>query len=196
MGREFGTVEIPCTWRAKNYKCGDIIAITHELLPDTVRGVIGMTARLAIVVGRKLRLTGGGVDVITARLGPVVTSGGIAPCVLLSSDDAGAEGTCAVATLYSPTGVSDLSWFEAGHRVRLIEFDSTAPTETNAIILSIVGAAVTFTAGVFGAGQPTPCWMVPADWDTSDHTTFAYVGDHETYPTLGAGSDTGMEWVI
>jgi hypothetical protein len=56
-GRDAVDVEIPCTHLAWQLRCMDVVAVTHPLVPDVTGGTLGVTSRLGLVVGRRVRLT-------------------------------------------------------------------------------------------------------------------------------------------
>ncbi len=197
-GRESTNVEIPCVRTCRQILCGDVVSITHELAPDTVEGTLGVSGRLGIVVGRRLKLTDDGADTLVVRLGPATNGAGIAPCALISSDDGDVKGVVGDTALYS---ANDLSAFVAGNKVRLIEHNAASADTTTTQIGAIAGGTITFDDAVFDAGgtdMPSPCWMIHADWDqvSTSQRGYAYTADAAAAPSLGAGSDTPKEWVL
>jgi hypothetical protein len=88
-GRLANSVEIPCTWTSRQLRCGDIVSVTHELVPDLAAGAIGVSARYGVIVGRTTNLAGSEVDRLFVRLCPDVSAKGIAPCALATSHSTG-----------------------------------------------------------------------------------------------------------
>jgi hypothetical protein len=208
LAQESAVIEVPCTWRARQFKCGDLIKLTHPLAPDTVEADIGMEERLGIVVGRKHILSGRGGDTLMVRIGPDVNAGGIAPCSRGSSYVAGTKTvTCSSAHLseYALTGTNDLAAFTAVAGVQVavdfIERDSTSPDTWSGVVASggITTSEVVLTTDVFSTGFPaTGVWMIPRDWVNAwtTHKDYSYNADAATLPTLGSGSDEAKVWVI
>lgn len=199
-GREAVTIDVPCTWRAKQYRCGDLVELSHELVPDTILGAIGVAGRLGLVVGRIHQLAGDGVDMLSVRFGSPTNGAGIAPCALATSWKADVKRlTFAAVDRYCEAGETDLDRFEAGMAVQLIEYDSDAPVTWSSTIAGVVGNDVILETDPFGGAFPvTGVWMTFAVWDDTGgpEREYAYHADSAAVPTLGAGGDPAKDWTI
>jgi len=205
FGRTVSYVDIPCTWTARQLLCGDAVSVTHDLVPDTVEGTVGVTSRVGLVVGRRMQLTQDDTDTLTILFGADTNSYGIAPCALGTSYVGGVTKTVTFANADSPVyeqaGANDLDRFADGDDVLFIEYDTLAPTIWSGTISTVDAAAktVVLTSDIFVASFPANgAWMVNPDWDNASATQqgYAYNSDTGTTPSLGAGSDQYMEWTV
>lgn len=199
FGRESATVELPCTWRAKQFSCGDIVQLTHETIPDRTAGTIGTTSKLAIVVGRIQVVTDESEDALLLRIPPTPATGAIAPAALGTSWNVGTLTlTFGSTTVYAQTGDSDLDGFAAGDEVTLYARDSTTSTVYTGTIDSMTASTVTFDADPWSGASPgTATIMTLCSWDsaTAAQQLWAYIADDAT-ATLGINAEPPMEWSI
>jgi hypothetical protein len=204
-GRETNTIAVDCTWISKQLHCGDIVKVTHELAPDTVEGVIGMTERLGVVVGKSSQTTGIDPERLDILIGADANGAGIAPCAHGDSWTVGTltlEFSAADSPLYEQSGNNDLDRFAAAMKVVLIQRDDSTPLTYTGDIASVspAGKSMVFDADPFsGAGLPAGgVYVVFADYDDSDSTQqdFAYMADNAATPTLGTTGDAAQEWLL
>jgi hypothetical protein len=203
FGRESSTVALATTWTSKQILCGDVVKVTHPLIPDITEGTIGVTNRLGVVVSKIGQLEGGKADTLSIMFLPDANVAGIAPC---AHGDSWTVGTLtmgfsgAATPSYAPTGENDLDYFAAADDVLLIERNVSSPSTWTATIDSVSAPNVVFTADPFsGAGIPaTGVYMVIPDWDSASATqqAYAYVSDVAAVPSLGSGSDAFFEWGV
>ncbi len=199
FGRMATTVEVPCTWAAKQFLCGDIVKVTHSLAPDLTEGAYGVTERMAIVVARRQSGTGRQGDTLILRIPPPNQGAAIAPCALATSwNEPELKLNFAATNLYSATGISDLSWFVAGDTVVLQEADSTTGASWKVEVVAVGSSAVQISTDMTGSFPSGGVYMVFPAYDdaSSDQTSYAYVADAQAVPTIGTAGDTADEWTI
>jgi hypothetical protein len=209
FGRETTIVDIPCTWLAKQLEIGDVVRVTHEMVPDTIEGTSGVTDRLGIVVGRTGQTTNDNEDALEVLFCAEINAFGIAPC---AHGDSWVVGTltmtfsAANTPLFEQAGANDLTRFDRSSGtvdVLLIQRDSTSPSTVSATItaggVDTSAKTVVFSADPFsGGGLPAGgVYMVLPDWDdaASWQQEYAYLADNQATPTLGTGDDAAQEWV-
>lgn len=212
-GRDAIDVEIPCTYLAWQIRCGDVVLITHPLLPDTTAGAIGVTDRLGFVVGRRLPLAGDdGVGTLTVRIPPTVRASGIAPCARGDSWTVGTLTlTCSDATdpLYAASGGNDLTDLaaviaaEGNTTVLLWEYDIATPTGSypltgTASACNATAKTITFTADPFSGGAlpATGVEVTWPAWGSQSTQQKRWLAVADTAYGLGATPDAGYKWGI
>lgn len=203
FGRESATVEIPCNWRSKQIKCGDLVKITHELIYDTPRGTIGVTDALGLVVGRKLALTGGN-DILRIRIFSGDPWKAVAPTALATSySSTSAYMTCSSVSLYSKTGDTDLTYFTSSSpvNVRLYPYNVSGSTSYLATVTSVVASTkrIYFSSAPLTTAEWTTSgfWVVFADWGNRTSSAvdgFAYLCDDGAVPSLGTSTSQPHRW--
>lgn len=207
FGLPSSVVDIPCTWAAKSIYCGDVVTLTHPVVPDVNGGSIGTESKLGIVVGRRLKLCANGPDILTILIPDSSGGAGIAPSAKGTAYDSGSHViTCsdAYASVYEAGG--DLTTFSSFYsdgdfNVRLIEIDSETPSTWNATVVSVdVGTGkVELSSDVFSTAFPASgIWITLADWDstTSRGQSYAFQADSATAPSLGSTADSPKKWVV
>jgi hypothetical protein len=209
-GNESGVTTIPATWIAKQFRVGDVVNLTHELVPDTADGAIGVSSKPVKIEGRVGQLTNNRPDELTVRYGPTLFTAGIAPCALGDSYDVPtATMTCGDADtpLYEQSGNNDLDRFVSSSpmNVFLVDYNTVSPLAySNATIkangVDTTAKTVEFTSDPFSGSFPASgVWMSFADWDdasTYQQTGWAYSADLGSPPSLGTNNDTAKEWDI
>ena len=202
-GRESFTIDLPCTWTAKQIKCGDVVKVTSEIIPDMTSGVLGMTNRLGVVLGKTEQTTGAASERLTILFGADVNGTGIAPCAHADSWDSGSyvlTFSACDTPLFEAAGNNDLDRFSIGDNVRLIQRDSASPLTFTATIdnISIAGKTVKLTSLPFGSLPAGGVYMVFADYDdaSTDQQDWAYLADNAASPSLGTAGDEPQEWTI
>lgn len=203
FGRESATVEIPCNWRAKQIKCGDIVKVTHELIYDIPRGTIGVTDALGLVVGRKVAFLSG-TDTLVVRIFSGNPWKSVAPTAKATSySSTAAYMYCSSVALYSKTGETDLDVFasEAPVNVRLLPYDVAGSTSYLATVTSVNTGTkrIYFSSAPLTTAEWTTSgfWVVMADWDnrTQDAVSgYAYIADASTTMVLGSSGDDPHRW--
>ena len=212
FGRDAVDVEIPCTFTGWQIRCGEVVKITHPLVPDTTVGEIGVTSRLGIVVGRRLPLGRDGTGSLTVRIPPDVHASGIAPCALADSWSlVQLTLTCSGAStpLYAQAGENDLDDLEAviaaegNTTIQLWEYDVATPTGSypltaTATACNASAGTITLSADPFSGGA------LPADgvevvwpqWDSQSTSQQAWLSIADTSYGLGSTPDDGYRWGV
>jgi hypothetical protein len=198
---ESPVIPFPVTHRAKGWKVGDILRVTHDCAPDPAEGVRGMVGRLGLIVRRQHQWTDQAPDVVYLMMPAAVFARPIAPCSLATSWVAGTKTlTFAATNLYCQSGETDLDEFSAGDKVLLTEYDDTTPTQFSATIVSVdpVAKTVVLDDDPFG-GSPmaaSGCWMHWPSWDScsEDQQRWLFIAD--TSYGLGATPDDGHQWGV
>lgn len=201
-GRYAIRLEIPCTYVAKQFVCGDIVQITHTMAPDIEDGTTGMSSKLGIVVGTTRDYLGTGLDTLVVVMPPTGNGAGIAPCALATSYDSGTKVlTFADTTIHS---TADLSYFEAGQKVMAFEYNVASPTVIYGLTIdSLTSGKMSLTTDAWGGSFPvTGVWITPNQWDdgtSAGHQNYAFIASGETVPKLdsgGANEADAKEWTI
>lgn len=201
-GRLAPVVKVPCTWKARQFKVGDIIRLTHPCVVDVAEGVIGCTDRLGQIVGRRHSITRPGeTDYLEICIPPELNVGGISPAALATSWDPGTlKLTFADTSLFCQTGDTDLDYFGTADEVRFREWDKAAPTTWGPATIDevdTVNGTATLTADPFGGGFVS-CTMTYAAYDEQREAQlargFITVGDGSY--SLGAGGDDAFVWSL
>ncbi|MHC4644315.1 MAG: hypothetical protein ACYTBJ_02350 [Planctomycetota bacterium] len=205
-GLESGVTTIPTTWVGKQFKVGDTVLATHEVVPNTADGEIGLTSKPVKIEGARRSITKDRPDEITVRYGATTQIAGIAPCARGTSYVQGNTQVVfsdAAVPIYEQSGKNDLDRFTSASdlNVLFIEYDVAAPTTWNGTIQggSATTSTVTLTTDVFSTAFPaTGVWMVYADWDSASaaQQDYAYVADTGSPPSLGANNDAAKEWSL
>ena len=207
-GLETGVATIPCTWIAKQYRLGDVVNVTHEVVPDVADGELGISSKPAKIEGAIRQVTKDRPDEVTIRYGATTHTAGIAPCALGDSYQAAQVTiTCSNADtpLYEQSGQNDLTRFVSTSALQLIATEYNVANPTQWAVTAAAGGVdpdaktVELTSDPFSGAFPvTGVWLTFADWDSADATqqSYAYSADTGSPPSLGAGSDTAKEWSI
>lgn len=199
--RPYQVIQWPGDLRLAGLQIGAVVTLSEWLLPDQ-RGGRGITDAAATVVGRRVDLDAGTVD-LRLRLSPSAVSG-YAPEALVASID-GMTLTLDTTTLgvegFAQPGTLDggASTFTVGDAVLLLELDTTTPaTPFAATVTAVVGATVSLDSA------PGPAWATRAssglvllafaphaDATASQHR-WAYVTDGTSY--LYPDGSPGRRW--
>jgi hypothetical protein len=194
---------------AKQFRCGDIVELTHELAPDTILGAIGVTSRLGIITGKVQSLDGSEPDVLEIRLGGASNAYGIAPCAR------GTAWTNAASRLsfsnaatpeYEQSGQNDLTRFaalavSADLPIQLWRRDTLTndgfSVSINAGSVEITNCAVTFATNPFTNLPTNGVWMTLRGWTNAgtNERDYAFIATEAAAPILGTNDDP-MEWTI
>jgi len=213
FGRDAVDVDIPCTFLGWQIRCGDVVKITHPMIPDIGKGVLGVASRLGVVVGRRLPIAGDeGVGTLTVRIPPDTNASNISPCARGDNWDVGSLTlTCSGAKdpLYAATGGNDLDELativaaEGDTAVLLWEYDVASPTGAYPLAGTVTSVdtdaeTVTFTADPFSgggipAGDVEMTWPV---WDSQSALQQAWLSISDTSYGLGATPDAGWKWGV
>ena len=192
---------IGATWTSRQHEldCGEMVLLTHPCVVDVAEGDVGVTSRVAIVVGRRNSLTTKEKDQIQVLLPIVSNVGPIAPCALGMVWNAGTFTlTFPSINLYAQAGEDDLTHFDVGHSVTFTEYDDTTPltfgpsTIQSKGINSVVLNADPFTA--FGGFPATGVWMHWRSYDNCSTDQKAWLFFADTTYGLGAAPDSGNVW--
>jgi hypothetical protein len=179
------------------------VRVTHDLAPDPLTGAVGVAARVGIIVGRTLSLTGREHDTLLVQLYPTIGAG-IAPCARGTSWLSAAAAISTTPSSYAPAGVDDLAWLSADRlpvAVRLVERSVTAaPATWAATVTAVSGTTVYLSAGPLTAGSwpsggvylTLPHWNDAPDWAQ----TYAHIAKAAAVPTLGDDDDEAKGWAI
>lgn len=207
FGRLAAPLELPCTWLAKQYKAGDVVVLTHDTLPDICQGTIGVTDRLATVVGRRLPRSDDEADVLRIRLGPVSRASGISPAALGTDWTVGTltlEFASADSPRYAQAGGNDLDEFQPGDKVLLWEYNVQSqspgfPVQGEIASVDPTAKTIVFGSDPFdGAGLPASgaVWMTFPAWDDMTAAQQAWLATADTGGKLGSADDPAFEWGV
>lgn len=142
-GGRYQVITLPVTWHHFDLLNGDTVTVSTKHMP--LDGVRGMTDKIAQVVGQKWPLDApmGSLKLMLSGLNVA----GYAPTGRVASQSG--SGTAWVVTLeanhYAPAGEVDASYFLAGDRIVLMQWDSSSPTKVIGIVDSVSGNDVTLT---------------------------------------------------
>ncbi len=209
-GMDSGVTSIPATWLAKQFRVGDTVLLTHEVVPDTADGAIGIALKPVKIEGAIRQITSDRPDELTIRYGPTTYVAGIAPC---AHGDGWTVGTLTMdfsdadTPLYEQAGKNDLTRFDRTSGtvdVLLIQRDDITPLSyTGTIVAGGVDTSAKtakFDADPFaGAGLPAGgVYMTLPDWDDAAawQQAYAYSADTGVPPTLGTTDDHTKEWSL
>jgi hypothetical protein len=203
FGRESATVEIPCNWRSKQIKCGDLVKVTHELIYDTPRGALGVTEAMGLVVGRKLAIASGN-DILRIRIFAGNPWNAVAPTAKATSyNSTSAYLECSSISLYSRPGDNDLTYFNTTSdlNVRLYPYNAAGSASYLATVTSVVESTkrIYFSSAPLTTTEWTTSgmWVVFADWDnrtSSAVSGFAYLADSTATPSIGTSTTQYHRW--
>ncbi|MHC4644084.1 MAG: hypothetical protein ACYTBJ_01185 [Planctomycetota bacterium] len=214
FGREIFVADIPCTWLARQFSCGDIVHVTHDIIRDVSAGSVGVEDRLGIVIGKTTQTTENKGDSLVVMFGPAGDYAGLGPCAYATTTDAGNDYVLfsnADTPFFEQGSDNDLKRFDRDNvriRVLFIERDSTNPTVWSATIASngvftnpAVGEPyieVTTMNNFPGTFPANGAYMVLADWDNAAAwmQDYCYLADNDSTPSLGTGEDDPHEWGI
>jgi hypothetical protein len=207
-GLESGVTSIPVTWIGKQFNVGDTVILTHEVVPDTADGAVGITAKPVKIEGAIRNVTREQPDEFTIRYGPTTFITGIAPCALGTAWNQGTKTvtfSTAATPIYEQSGNNDLDRFVSSSTMNVVftEYDATSPTIWTGTITAGGATPGSLTAvlssDVFSTAFPaTGVWMVYADWDDASaaQQAFCYSADTGVPPTLGTGDAHTKEWSL
>ncbi len=164
FGQQYQVVKVPVLMTAHSARIGDQVLVTVPQLPyagsrgTTVSGG-GLSNTRAWVIGRSWSYgedCGGELTLLTVA----VNGAGYAPsCRIQSATGSGVTWTLnADAAYYGPGTVADASFFAAGYRVVLSEFDAATPTRILGTVTSVVGNAIAVTLDVAWSGIGSAPW--------------------------------------
>jgi hypothetical protein len=205
FGRLASELEVPCVWKARQLKVGDHVKVTHPCLPDLPQGEIGMTARLGTVVGRKLRLTDDGADVLSIRIPAVSRASGIAPTAKGTNWNQGAKTLTfadADTPLYAADGGNDLDEFSVGDPVIFWEYGVSSPSggwpvKGTIVTVDPIAKTVVLVDDIFGASLPAGgVWMTWPSWESQTPAQKLWISVAGSDGELGVSGDAGFEWGV
>lgn len=200
--RPYDVVTLPVTLAFAHLELGDVIGVEEWMLPnaDGTRGLespdVAGAALPGLVIGRKINLTSGEVDLdVRVTQGSVY---GYAPEAIVASISGAVltlsttvPGAAGFASEYLADGTArtdgGASTFTAGDKVQLLEIDATSPaTPFDGEVASVSGATVTLTAspgatweGIAAAGRCMVVFDVWADAATAQKL-WAFIADDST----------------
>ena len=204
-GRLSADFVIPVTWTGKQFRCGDVVKITHPLLPDVTEGQIGVAERLGFVVGVRHAVTDDGPDQLTVKIPPRSYAGGIGPCALATGWDPGTYTLAfpdAGSPRYAQHGRNDLDEFYPGMIGTLWEYDVYRPSVGWPLTVNVVSVDTVTNTVVIDA-NPFPGWIFPTygvwltfgEWLDQQQQDRLFVSIADTSYTLGSG-DPGFAWAV
>lgn len=180
------TVRLPVSPKARQHAIGDVVSVTSVWIWDTFAGQMGVTNKLAMVVGYSRPNGRRAIDQIDLMLVDE-TYVVIAPCAHADSFvAASATLTCSDTSIYkSSDDYTDLDHFEAGDAIRMITHDDDSPATWTGTILSVdtVLGTITLTANEFAVSGFPANGVRVVFGDYSDATTdqrsegWAWIGD-------------------
>lgn len=203
-------VRLPLTTRlVDTIELGDVIAITHALLPDGVGGR-GMSAVRAQVIGVSEGLESGSL-MVEAIVFPVAY--GYAPCarvasiagavLTLDTTYAGSAGDYAGSGLAWYQGTASdggASMFSAGDVVELVQRDTTSAVVEQRTIASVDPAAPSITLTVAPSAPWSGYSMVDVRYIdygaavTAQKNAYAFVCSSTAPQVIGGTADEGRHW--
>lgn len=203
FGRLATSVEIPCTWTSRQFKCGDVVSVTHDLLPDVTEGAYGVTSRNGIILKKRHSSTGRQTDLLRVRIPPPNKGTGIAPCAHATSFTSSPNVLHFTSTTaYSPSGTSDLSWFSAGTKAWIIDYDSLSNSFTLADnqvnILSVGASHIKINEDLttsFPSANGVYIYYPGYGAGNAAQDAYAHIASASTIPHLG-GDEDAQEWTL
>lgn len=188
FGQQYQVVKVPVLMTAHTARIGDQVLVTVPQLPyagsrgTTVSGG-GLSNTRAWVIGRSWSYgedCGGELTLLTIA----VNGAGYAPsCRIQTASGSGVTWTLtADAAYYGPGTVADASFFAAGYRVVLSEFDAATPTRILGTVTSVVGNSIAVTLDTAWSGIGTAPWYdldfaAANEGITTAQRTYGYMAD-------------------
>lgn len=138
FGSPYELISVHVSWKLFSLRCGDAVLFSAIHLPDARNGVRPMDDVRGIVVGRHWELgkEHGRLTILVHGL----NTAGYAPTarVVDKTDNGGDEWTIEVDdAMYAPAGTAADEFFEAGDKVRAIQYDSESPTIVTGTVVSV-----------------------------------------------------------
>lgn len=160
----------------------DLVSITHPGIPDAETASWGIEDELGLVLGRRVRVRDGSTEATRGSLLVALLRwrgwrhSRLCPCARVASIAGGSneELTC-TANYYATTAAGhDVTFFEAGDRVRLYQPGDESGAESR-IIDSIAGDVITLTAGT---ALTAPVVVEFAGYNTASYQDRQYAHVH------------------
>lgn len=163
LGAPLPSIELPVTISARAYEIGDAVLLTSRWVRSPTTGLMGVAAQLCLVMGWE-RVEGYDEHACDRLDLWLVTrpAAAIAPAALATAYDVPSKTfTFADDTLFKRADdASDLSYFEAGDVVELIQYDDETPDIATGVIDSVNVAGKTVTlAAAYGGTLTLPAIM-------------------------------------
>jgi hypothetical protein len=200
FGRHVSLVDVKVANVAKNpdFRLGSVVIVSHPCAVDLVRGVVGVTAAIGIVVGRTSHVTARQKDSLLLLLPEEMPTGRITPTALATAWNAGTLTLTVPATnLYCRAGETDLTHFSDGYFLRFTEYDTEAPATFGPAAIDSIGAnSIVLKVDPFGGAFPAGgviCHFAHYDECVAAQIVdWLFFGD-ASY-TLGAAADEAKQW--
>jgi len=190
MGIEYSMVTLPVSWRKFGLLVGDVVDVTHALLPNGL-GTRGVSARKGIIVGREWSLdpAAGDFGKLTIYF-PRTYASGYAPSGRITGQSNVSGNTWDITCATS--NAQNIAWsegadgnvvkhFAAGDKFRAIRVDDVAETQVLGTVVSVTVPSVlrvTFdTTWTPGANTWNASLQKDIGNATTHQQTFAYVSD-------------------
>lgn len=198
FGQQYQVVTVPVLMTAHAARLGDVVLVTVSQLPFAgTRGTTtpggGLTNVRAWVIGRSWSYgddCGGELTLLAIS----VNGSGYAPsCRIQTATGSGVSWTLtADAAYYGPGTVADASFFAAGYRVVLSEFDSETPTRILGTVTSVVGNNIAVTLDSAWSGIGSAPWYdldfaAANEGVTAAQRAFCFIADPTGRISYGGG---------
>jgi hypothetical protein len=139
LGRPRPHVRVPVTLKGRAFDIGDAVYLTSVWVLDTLTGSQGVTAKVCVVLGwdRQEGFGSGDIDWLDLL---IVDSpaGAIAPAALADVFDGDTElGFSSIDLYHGDDGSTDLSWFDVGDHVQIIQWDDETPDTATATVTAV-----------------------------------------------------------
>lgn len=190
FARDYGVVRVAVTWRNFFVQCGDVVSLTHRLIPagDGTRGVVN---RRGVCIERRWNLDPKDNEMGTLTIMmPLEALRGYAPSARVGHSLV--SGTTYNITA-DATDARNIDWssngnglvfenFKVGDYIRIVTRDDDSSTEVTGTITVINAAAGTGTVALDAAWPAGSDWMMEFQLDTgalhtADQLKFMYVAD-------------------
>ncbi len=194
FGTEYDSIQVEVGMRYFGVKFGDVVSLTSSKVPSFA-GTLGVSGELCVVVGHSFDASTGRIAIELLRSGQPVA--GYAPGFRITGQSNISGNTWDLTVdLASYTDESTIArWYSPGDAVRVMQGDSTTPTEVLGAVASITSATVvrvTFV-GVWTPGASEWC-VRPQSATVQDSSTglgrFFYVANASLKIAYASGAIT------
>lgn len=196
FGAQYYYVDVPVSITLHGARIGDEVLVTVKQLPyagaraQNTPGA-GMTLVRGFVIGRKWDYGSSPSGVLTVLLSARNTAGYAPSAEVISATGGPTSWALTTTATWFSTG-TDASYFAAGYRIILREFDADAPRAYTGVISSVAGSVITVALETGWAGMGAAQWRLSFDGAANGIATgqkaFVYMADVTGRITYAEGS--------